>query len=118
MVVVHPNAGLQLTKDAIPPQTAQTVVDLVVVRAQSGKKTTLKFTRRRTVYRRNGIIVRKMTRNPKVNQTGIDESVEGLGLGAEDVIDLHREGAHHEIVHQDSKEIGKFLNLIFFRPIF
>lgn len=92
----------------IPRQAAPIVVDLVVVHIQNGKMTTLKYKRRRTVYRRSGIIGRKMSQIPKVIRMGRDGIEGGPGRVQVADIDLRLEDAPQEIAHQGSKEIGKF----------
>lgn len=71
-------------------------------------KMTLRFTKRRIVYKRNVIIVRKTIQILIVNQTEIDVII---------VVD-HHQGAvigHPDVVrgidHPDSKEIGEFFKL-------
>lgn len=107
VVVVLRNDVRLETNDATPHQAAQIVVDLVVAHTRNGKMTTLKFRRRRTVYRRSGIIVQRMNQIRTVTRMGIDVIGGGPDRVAVGDIDRHRDVAHHEIVHQGSKEIGK-----------
>lgn len=80
------------------------VLDLTRIR--NGKTTTLKFTRKKIVCRKNGIIVQKMSLNPIVNRMGIDVIGEGLGREMAGDIDLRPEDVRHVIDHQDFNGIG------------